>query len=169
MKLASQAVAVGFVLALLALLVWKVAQGSGKTKQPANFTLSRLDREAELEFVSLRGKAVVLNFWASWCIPCKREAPLLEGAWRRYRTRGLVVLGVDANDFKGDARRFMRKHGLTYPVVHDGSGDTLGPYGVTGFPETLFVGRDGRYVGEHIRGEVSKVQLERNIKLALRT
>jgi cytochrome c biogenesis protein CcmG/thiol:disulfide interchange protein DsbE len=169
MKVASQAIAVTFVLALLALLVWKVAQGSGKTKQPANFTLSRLDRPGELTFASLRGKAVVLNFWASWCIPCKREAPLLEQAWRRYRARGLVVLGMDANDFKVDARRFMRKYGVSYPVVYDGSGETLGPYGVTGFPETVFVGRDGRYVGEHVRGELSRAQLERNINLVLRT
>ena len=166
-KLAGQALAVVFVLALLALLVWKVAQGSGKTKQPANFTHSRLDRSGKLEFASLRGRAVVLNFWASWCIPCKREAPLLERAWRRYRGRGLVVLGIDANDFKGDARTFMRKHGVTYPIVHDGAGDTLGPYGVTGFPETVFVNRRGEFVGEHIRGELSAEQLERNIKLAL--
>jgi cytochrome c biogenesis protein CcmG/thiol:disulfide interchange protein DsbE len=163
-KLVGQVVAVGLVAALLGLLVWKVARGDdggaaaqlGRGKNPVapDFTLPRLDRPGELTFSSLRGKAVVVNFWASWCIPCKDEAPVLEQAWRDHRDEGLVVLGVDAQDFKGDARSFMRKYGVTYPVVHDGKGSTLGRWGVTGFPETFCVDRRGRLVGEKIDGGV---------------
>jgi cytochrome c biogenesis protein CcmG/thiol:disulfide interchange protein DsbE len=120
-----------------------------------------------MSLASLRGKAVVVNFWASWCEPCKRESPRLEQAWKRYRNRDVVVVGVDAQDFRTDARRFVDRYGLSYPVVHDGAGSTLGHWGVTGFPETFFVGRDGRLVGERIEGPVSDAQLERYIGEAL--
>ena len=180
-KLVGQVVAVGLVAALLGLLVWKVARGDdggvaeelaqGKKPVAPEFTLPRLDKAGELSFSSLRGKAVVVNFWASWCIPCKDEAPVLEQTWRDHRDEGLVVLGVDAQDFKGDARSFMRKHGLSYPVVHDGKGSTLGRWGVTGFPETFCVDRRGRLVGEKIDGGVDAgknlVRFRRCVELAL--
>ena len=111
----------------------------------------------------------MLNFWASWCAPCKSEAPRLEAAWRRYRARGVVVVGVDAQDFSGDARRFVSRFKLTYPNVHDGPGNVLPKYGVTGFPETFFVGRDGRLVGERVQGEVSEQQLVSGIERALQS
>jgi cytochrome c biogenesis protein CcmG, thiol:disulfide interchange protein DsbE len=156
-KLIGQVAAVALVGALLALLAWKVVRDDGgggliqrvergeRPDAPA-IMLDRLDRAGTLSLGSLRGKAVVLNFWASWCVPCKEEAPLLEQAWREHRDRGLVVLGVDARDFKGDARKFMRRFGLTYPIVHDGPGATLGRWGVTGFPETFFIDRAGKVV-----------------------
>jgi cytochrome c biogenesis protein CcmG/thiol:disulfide interchange protein DsbE len=168
-KLGAQALAVAAVLALLALLIWRVAHGNGRTATPKNFTLSRLDRPGRLELASLRGKVVVLNFWASWCIPCKQEAQTLEAAWQRYRLRGVVVLGVDVNDFSGDARNFMRRYGITYPVVHDGSGSTVGPYGILAFPETRFVDRNGKFVGKHIYGAVTARSLATNIRAALRS
>ena len=181
-KLAGQVVAVSLVAALLGLLVWKVARGDnggvsaqlarGESPAAPEFDLPRLDRQGRLTFSSLRGKAVVVNFWASWCIPCKDEAPVLEQTWREHRADGLVVLGVDAQDFKGDARSFMRKHGVTYPVVHDGKGSTLGRWGVTGFPETFCVDRRGRLVGEKIEGGVdaerNTERFRRCVELALR-
>ena len=150
----AQALAIGLVLCLLALLVWRVVQKNGggaagalrRGDHPAapNFTLSRLDGDGQLELSSLRGKAVVLNFWASWCIPCKKEAPLLEQAARQWQKKGVVVVGVDANDFSGDARKFMRHYAISYPVVHDGAGAWVDDYGLTGLPETFFVRPDGR-------------------------
>lgn len=179
LKIGAQTLAVGLVGALLGLLVWKVVReersdvpeqlAQGKTPPAPIFTLPRLDENGELSLASLRGKAVVVNFWASWCKPCEEEAPLLERAWQRYRERGLVVVGVDAQDFGKDARRFARKNGMSYPLVRDGPGKTLGKYGVTGFPETFFVNRDGKLVGERISGAVEEDQLRENIELALRS
>jgi cytochrome c biogenesis protein CcmG/thiol:disulfide interchange protein DsbE len=169
LKLGGQVLAVALVAALLALLIWKVARGSGQRGTPANFTLSRLDRNGKLSLASLRGKVVVLNFWASWCVPCKAESPRFEAVWKRYRSKGVVVVGIDANDFSSDARKFAARYHLTYPLVHDGSGKTLGPYGVTGFPETRFIDRRGRFVGEHVVGEISATRLEKNVQKALKS
>ncbi len=169
-----QALTVAVVLGLLALLIWKVAHqdkgvklGGGRTPAAPQFALSRLDAPGKLKLASLRGKVVVLNFWASWCAPCKSEAPRLESAWRRFRGRGVVVIGVDGQDFSGDAKRFIRTHGITYPNVHDGPGDIGTKYGVTGFPETYFVDRRGRLVGDRVVGEVSADKLTAGIQRAL--
>ena len=178
LKLGLQTLSVAVVAGLLALLVWRVvhqdkgvASQLAKGKRPVApaFHLSRLDRSGKLSLAGLRGKVVVLNFWASWCNPCKTEAPRLEAAWQHYRSRGVVVVGVDAQDFSGDARTFMRRHGVTYPNVHDGPGDVLPKYGITGFPETFFVGRDGRLVGERVAGEISRQALTAGIERALKT
>ena len=155
-RLVLQGLAVGLVTLLFALLIWKLVQSPGgdlaaaadrgdKPRAPG-FTLARLDRGGKLSLASLRGKAVVVNFWASWCIPCKDEAPFLEQVWRDRRADGVVFLGLDAKDFRSDALRFARRYDLTYPLVYDGPGRTLPSYGVTGFPETYVLDRGGRVV-----------------------
>jgi cytochrome c biogenesis protein CcmG, thiol:disulfide interchange protein DsbE len=168
-------VTVAVVAGLLGLLIWKVVHQTkgaageleqGKRPAAPHFDLNRLDTEGKLSLASLRGKVVVLNFWASWCAPCKSEAPRLEAAWRRWRANGVVVVGVDAQDFSGDARKFMRRYGLTYPNVHDGPGNVLPKYGVTGFPETYFVSRKGRLV-DGVTGEISEEKLTDGIRRAL--
>jgi cytochrome c biogenesis protein CcmG/thiol:disulfide interchange protein DsbE len=176
LKRGLQAATVACVAGLLALLVWKVVHqdkgvklGGGRKPPAPQFALSRLDAPGKLELASLRGKVVVLNFWASWCDPCKSEAPRLEAAWQRFHGRGVVVVGVDAQDFSGDAQRFMRKHGITYPNVHDGPGDVLPRYGVSGFPETYFVDRRGRLVGDRVVGEISAEKLTAGIQRALQS
>ena len=169
------------VAALLGLLIWKVAFGrttgaadelaEGKLVHAPAFTLDRLDRDGQLGMGDLKGKAVVVNFWASWCVPCRDEAPVLQKTYERYRDQGLVVLGVDVNDFRQDARRFMKRYGLTYPVVYDGKGSTVGKWGVRGFPETFFVDRTGKLVGERIEGAVdierNRDAFQRGVALAL--
>jgi cytochrome c biogenesis protein CcmG, thiol:disulfide interchange protein DsbE len=166
LKAIGQGLAVATVIALLGLLVWKIAfadQGGAAAKLAQGehpvapgFTLPRLDADSTLSLASLRGKAVVVNFWASWCEPCKDEAPMLQAAYERYRSHGLVVLGVDLEDFRSDARAFMRRYGVTYPVVHAKDKEALvGRYGVTGYPETFFVDRSGRLVGERIAGAIN--------------
>ena len=155
-RLVGQGVAVGLVALLFILLAWslltddggglKSAAGRGERPQAPGFTLERLDESGDLQLSSLRGKAVVLNVWASWCIPCKQEAPFLEQVWQDNRKRGVVVVGLDAKDFRADARRFAKRFGLTFPLVYDGPGDTLDGYGVTGFPETFVLDREGRVV-----------------------
>src|SRR5262245_61257136 len=104
---------------MLGLLIWSVVGKSdggaaaelehGETPVAPALTLSRLDDDGTLDLASLRGKPVVVNFWASWCAPCKDESPYLQSVYERYRDRGLVVLGVDAQDFRQDARRFARR------------------------------------------------------------
>ena len=179
-RIAQLAALIG-VAALLALLIWKVAFGrttgaadelaEGKLVHAPAFTLDRLDRNGQLAVADLRGKAVVVNFWASWCIPCRDEAPVLQKTYERYRDQGLVVLGIDVNDFHQDARRFMKRYGLTYPVVYDGKGSTVGKWGVRGFPETFFVDRTGKLVGERIEGAVdierNRDAFQRGVALAL--
>jgi len=174
LKLGLQAVTVAAVLGLLVLLIWKVVHqdkgvklGDGRTPTAPGFALARLDAPGKLALASLRGKVVVLNFWASWCAPCKSEAPRLEAAWQRYRPQGVVVLGVDGQDFSGDAKRFIRKHDITYPNVHDGPGNIGSKYGVSGYPETYFVDRRGRLVGDRVVGEVSAEKLTSGIRRAL--
>jgi len=178
-KVLLQAAALGVVALLLGLLAWQVAQRQkgndlsgqiAKGSEPAapGLVLERLDGPGKVSLASLRGKAVVVNFWASWCVPCKSEAPRLQAAWQRFRGRNVVFLGVDAQDFSSDARTFVDKYRLTYPIVHDGPGSTLGHWGVSGFPETFFVGRDGRLVAKVV-GPVDDRQLDTNIALALRS
>ncbi len=176
LRRAGQVLAIGVVLALLAVLVWRVVRDSeggaadalrrGEHPVAPDFDLERLDRPGRLELESLRGKAVVINFWASWCLPCKEEAPLLEAAWKKWRSKGVVVVGLDANDFKSDARRFARRYDLTYPLVHDGPGRLLDDYGLAGFPETFFVRPDGR-LESWSQGELSEEEIEAGIRGAL--
>jgi cytochrome c biogenesis protein CcmG, thiol:disulfide interchange protein DsbE len=173
-----QAAALGLVAALLLLLAWRIvtndrsnlaaAVAAGQAPASPDFELSRLDGGGKLRLSSLQGKVVLLNFWASWCVPCKEEAPRLEAAWRRWRDRGVVVVGLDTNDFSSDGRGFMRRHGVTYPNVHDGPGRTADRYGGSGFPETWFVNRDGRLVVEHVNGPLEAQQIDRDLTLALR-
>lgn len=180
-KLAAQVAAVGLVAALLALLVWRVANqetseipsalAAGERPPAPDFTLERLDRKGTLTLSDLRGRAVVINFWASWCGPCKDEAPFLEQAWRDHRDEGLVVVGVNFDDARSAARAFIEETGMTYPVVVDRNGKVVVDYGLTGVPETFFVDRRGRLVGTRIAGPVNddkfRDQFEDGIRLAL--
>jgi cytochrome c biogenesis protein CcmG, thiol:disulfide interchange protein DsbE len=158
LKLAGQVIALAAVGGLLGLLVWRLTHQSHPPKigGPApNFSLRRIDGTGTLDLASLRGKPVVLNFWASWCVPCKGEAKLLEQAWNQYRGSGVVFVGVDYHDVASDARTFLTHHGITYPTVQDGSGMTGDRYGLTGVPETYFIDRRGRLVGTHIVGTIT--------------
>jgi cytochrome c biogenesis protein CcmG/thiol:disulfide interchange protein DsbE len=174
-RIGAQALSVALVAGLLALLVWKVVHQLGdatvasevhKGKEPASpaFDLPRLGG-GTLASESLRGKAQVVNFWASWCIPCREEAPLLQGASKRWGGR-LVVLGIDHQDFAGDARGFVRRYGLTYPSVVDKGDKLYAKYGLTGVPETFCADRTGRVVA-HVPGAVTKETLEQCIQDAL--
>ena len=181
-RLVGQGVAIGLVALLFLLLAWSLvsdeggdlaaAAARGDRPQAPDFTLERLDEEGELRLSSLEGKAVVLNVWASWCIPCKEEAPFLEEVWRSKRDRGLVVVGLDAKDFRADARRFAERFDLTFPLVYDGPGDTLGELGVTGFPETFVIDREGRVVEAFagaVDGEDVRERFEAAVERALET
>ncbi len=129
-----------------------------------DFTLKRLNGEGSLRLSSLRGRVVVLNFWASWCVPCKHEAPLLRASARGHKGR-VVFLGIDINDFKSDARKFLRKYKTSYVSAREGGSSTHERYGLTGVPETYYVNGSGRIVA-HSPGEVSRGELEQGIAQA---
>ncbi|MDR7484098.1 MAG: TlpA disulfide reductase family protein [Armatimonadota bacterium] len=123
-----------------------VALARGLTPEAPAFSLPRLNAEGTLSLDSLRGRVVVINFWASWCVPCRDEAPALEATWQRYRDRGVVVLGVNVQDLIPKARQFLNETGATYPQVRDKDNTVYRAYGLTGVPETFFISRDGRIV-----------------------
>ncbi|MGH2405817.1 MAG: redoxin domain-containing protein [bacterium] len=120
------------------------ALARGERPAAPEFRLNRLDAPGAFALSELRGKYVVVNFWASWCIPCKDEAPQLERLWQTYRDRGLVVVGVNIQDLEQEARKFLAQTAPTYPNVRDSDGAIYRAYGLTGVPETFFIDREGR-------------------------
>jgi cytochrome c biogenesis protein CcmG/thiol:disulfide interchange protein DsbE len=140
---------------LLALLGWGFTRDAkyipspliGKPATP--FSLTLFDGQT-LELEALRGKVVFLNFWASWCPPCRAEARMLEAAWQQYKDRDVVFLGVDTQDTEEDARAFIREFGITYPNGRDASGRIPIDYGVWGLPETFIIDRQGRITYKHV-------------------
>ena len=172
LKLAGQLVALAAVAGMLGLLIWRLTHQAHAPKigkaAPA-FTLERIDGPGKLSLASLRGRPVVVNFWASWCVPCKGEAKMLEQAWQQYRGKGVVFLGIDYHDVTSDARTFISHHGVTYTTVQDGSGMVGDRYGLTGVPETFFIDRRGRLVGVHIVGTITNqvANFHRGIEAAL--
>jgi cytochrome c biogenesis protein CcmG/thiol:disulfide interchange protein DsbE len=157
---ARQAPALVAVAGLFALLVWRLTHQAHPPKigGPApSFQLERLEGAGSVSLASMRGKPIVLNFFASWCEPCNAESKVLETAAQRYKNR-VVFLGVDYHDVTSDGRHFLQAHGITYPTVQDGSGMVGDRYGLTGVPETYFIDAQGRLVGSHIEGTVAHQQ-----------
>jgi cytochrome c biogenesis protein CcmG/thiol:disulfide interchange protein DsbE len=177
---------------LLALLVWRVVNvGQGgrlvnavrEHKKPIapDFRLSVLwpqvatwDTSARaaltddrVSLAELLGKPIVLNFWASWCIPCRHEAPRLVASASAHRG-AVIFLGIDVKDFSSDARKFLRRFQVNYVSVRDGGSRLYDNYGLTGLPETYFIDRRGRIVA-HVIGEISRAQLEDGIANATRS
>lgn len=156
-SLRAQAALLGSVIVFLGLLAFvtlrtnrpssiSVALARGLMPEAPAFELPRLDTDGTLSLALLRGKVVVLNFWASWCIPCKEEAPALEATWRRYKDKDVVVLGVNVQDLIPEATRFLKATKTTYPSVRDKDNHIYRAYGLTGVPESFFVDRSGRIV-----------------------
>ena len=121
--------------------------------------------DGRVSLSELRGTPLVLNFWASWCAPCREEGPVLERAWLGARGQGVVLLGLNMQDVTVDARDFARQLGITYLNVRDRGNDVARSYGVTGLPETFFISATGRVVG-HVIGAVTPAQLRDGIAAA---
>jgi peroxiredoxin len=112
---------------------------------PPPFGSSTLDGRP-LALTDLRGRVVILNFWASWCLECRAEMPRLESLHRAYASRGLAIVGVNAREDARAARRHAEELDLTFPLVLDPGGKINALYGVIGLPTSFVVGRDGRAV-----------------------
>jgi cytochrome c biogenesis protein CcmG/thiol:disulfide interchange protein DsbE len=170
---------IGVVLALFALLAYGLASNEpdrgidealqrGEREPAPELELPRLSGRGVGSLADYRGQVVVLNFWASWCEPCREESPLLQ-RWheRRLVKRGATVLGVDALDEVGRARAFVDEYGLTYPMLRDGDGSTRESFGLIGFPETFVIDREGRIAAVE-RGPVTAEFMRERVAPLLR-
>jgi cytochrome c biogenesis protein CcmG, thiol:disulfide interchange protein DsbE len=142
-------VAVVAVVAAVALLGYGLAsKGTAALSvgEPApDKELETLDGSGSGRLEDYRGRWVLLNFWASWCEPCRDEAPALERFHRERGDRGVSVIGVNLDDARDDARAFVEEFGLTYPQLRDGDGrERREAYGMTGFPESFLIDPNGR-------------------------
>lgn len=132
-------------------------------KEAPAFRLERLDGSGSVALEELRGKVVIVNFFASWCVPCREEHPTLVRVWERYRTSDVVLVGILYQDSVEAGLAFVRRLGGTWPTVADLDGRTALGFGVFGIPETFFIGRDGVIGGRHI-GPIDEETLVRGIE-----
>ena len=163
---ARAAIAVLAVLAVVGLLTFGLlSKGSSGIElgeaAPAS-PLPRLEGGGDGSLADYRGRWVLVNFWASWCGPCREEAPLLESFQRRHGDAGFTVLGIDSRDLSGDGRAFVRRVGRSYPQLRDGDGATAGDFGTTGVPENYLVDPRGR-VRLLVRGPVTEAYLDGSV------
>jgi cytochrome c biogenesis protein CcmG, thiol:disulfide interchange protein DsbE len=154
------------VLALVALLAYGISSNKpdrsvegalarGEREQAPALTLPKLSGSGTVDLAAYRGKVVVLNYWASWCRPCREESPLLERWHKRIAKQGGTVLGVNANDVDYKARAFVREYALSYPQLRDKASTSVGKLGIVGFPETFVIDRRG-YIAAVQRGPVTE-------------
>ncbi|HWD45815.1 MAG TPA: TlpA disulfide reductase family protein [Actinomycetota bacterium] len=122
---------------------------------------------AQVDLAALRGRPVVVNFWATWCEPCVREFPLLRSAAADHRGQRLVVVGVLAGDRPAAGRAFVRRHRATWPVGLDPDAAAAGRWGAVGLPHTYFVRADGT-LASHQLGELTRASLDRQLARILR-
>jgi cytochrome c biogenesis protein CcmG/thiol:disulfide interchange protein DsbE len=168
------AIAVIAVLAAVGLLAFGLlSKGSSSLEvgeaAPAS-ALPRLAGNGEGSLTEYRGRWVLVNLWASWCIPCREEAPALERFQRRYGGPRFTVLGIDSRDLSEDGLRFVRQYGLSYPQLRDGDGGVAHEYGSTGVPESFLVDPGGRVrwvlpgpvTPEHLRESVAPLLAEQS-------
>jgi cytochrome c biogenesis protein CcmG, thiol:disulfide interchange protein DsbE len=164
---------IGVLVALVGLLAYGLAQtdpdrsvdralAAGEREPAPELQLPMLGGGGDGSLADHRGKVVVLNFWASWCKPCKDESPLLERWHRRIASRDGLVLGVDMLDITADAQDFIREYGLTYPMLKDKDGEGLERYGVIQYPETFVIDRSGRIAAAR-RGPVDEAWMREHV------
>lgn len=160
---ARSVIAVLAVLAVVGLLAFgllsKGSSGVALGEPAPTSPLPRLEGGGSGSLGDYRGRWVLVNFWASWCIPCREEAPALESFQRRHGDADFTVLGIDSRDLSGDGKAFVERYGLSYPQLRDGDGGSAHEFGTTGVPENFLVDPRGR-VRLLVRGPVSEEYLD---------
>jgi cytochrome c biogenesis protein CcmG/thiol:disulfide interchange protein DsbE len=141
-------IAVLGVLAVVGLLVFGLAtKGSSRLavgEEAPSAPLPQLEGTGKQSLADYRGRWVLVNFWASWCLPCRAEAPALEQFDREHGGSKFVVLGIDTQDLSSDGRDFVQRYDLSYPQLHDGDGDAADEFGTTGVPENFLIDPAGK-------------------------
>ena len=153
------------ILALLGLLAWglrKVQAGPLDSGMAPDFSITGFDGQT-VTLSQLRGQVVIVNFWASWCPPCREEAAYLEQTWRKYEGKGVVFIGVDWVDTEKEALAYIKEFDITYLNGPDVGTRAAQAYNIQGVPETFFVAKNGELRGVHI-GPLKSPQLDEKIE-----
>lgn len=148
----SQLIAFGIVVGFIALFAVGIQMRGAKPVEAGTapqFTLQTFDG-GTFSLAEQRGTVVVVNFWASWCVPCRDEAPMLERVWRKYKDRGVVFVGIAYADAEAGSRDFLKEFNITYPNGPDIGTQIVLKYRIKGVPETFFIGKDGQVYGNQI-------------------
>ncbi len=154
----------GGLLLLLALLGWglyKSQQGQVKRGAAPDFTLTGFDGRT-VTLSQLRGKVVIINYWASWCPPCREEAAYLEQTWRKYKDQDVVFIGVDYADTENEARAYIKEFDITYVNGPDLGTKIAQAYNIQGVPETFYVDKKGQLHGLNV-GPLKSPELDNKI------
>jgi cytochrome c biogenesis protein CcmG, thiol:disulfide interchange protein DsbE len=146
-SLASIGLLVGLILFASVIGIQLMARGATQptSGQAPDFELTTFSGDT-FRLSDYRGEVVIVNFWASWCVPCREEAPTLQSLWERYRDRGVRLVGVDYVDVEAKARAFMAEFGITYPNGPDTGTEISRAYHIQGVPETFIIDPQGNVV-----------------------
>ena len=154
-----------FILALLGFLGWgmvRAQRGQVQSGMAPDFTLTTFDNQL-VSLKDFRGKVVVINFWASWCQPCRQEAAYLEKTWRKYKDSGVVFIGVDYVDTEPMALAYIKEFDITYYNGPDLGTRISQSYAIKGVPETFYIGKSGELRGLKI-GPLESPELDEKIE-----
>lgn len=131
----------------------------------ASKSLPTLSGDGESSLAAYRGKVVIVNFFASWCVACQEESPLMEHTQRQLEAHGATILGISYQDDAGKSKAFLREYGLTYPALRDPTGEMASSYGTRQIPESFLIGREGR-IYDIERGPIGNAFAKRAVQLA---
>lgn len=155
-----------FAVVIIAMLAACSGASGGHTGRPAPGWTAPTADGTKMSLASLRGKAVYLNFFATWCTPCNEEAPYINALQKQYASKGLQIVGVDELENAAKARQFSQKYGLVYPEVLDNDGNLAAQYNFFGLPSHVFITRSGTIASVHA-GEMSKAEIDAAIRSIL--